>query len=262
MGKFLLAVACLCLLPHSIYSQQPVDPDAVIITIRLEEPTADPTAAKLTAAKENFNAERDQAKQALLDNLKRKQAAAKQAGDLNTLEALTEEIEAFRQAGTLPKNVPVNLYEAALKTARTKLESVYAATINAHLKNNELDKAKALQAELDKLIKGSMPAADPVQANTVWKNDNGNQILVSRREGAAFYARYSWGKGNGIREVKGTVNGDKAGWLGKDAKNIKGIPGGDNVGTLVRLDDGGYKWVIDFTDADGKTGSFTVWLQK
>jgi len=187
MGKLLLAAACLFLIPTVSHAQEPVP---------------DPIAAKITAAKDAFYAERDKAEEVLLAALARKEAAAKQTGDIKTIETVRAETEAFRKEGTLPKSVPLTTYNTSMKTARTKLENVYLATIKTYTQADKIEEAKELQAELIKLQQ-AIPN-DPAPGPAANKNPTPGNFKGQSLRVLTFNIRHAAGE-NGLQRVADVI---------------------------------------------------------
>jgi len=255
MGKLLLAAACLFLLQSAS---------------RADEPAADPIAAKITAAKDAFYAERDKADEALIKLLEKKEATAKQAGDLKTLEAVRAELEVFRNEGSLPKLVPLTIYDSSLKSARTKLENVYLGAIKTYTQKDKLDEAKALQKELDEFrapkAVAEKPNADPLQPNSVWVAiENGAEVsrmTIKQRDKESFVAEVISTKLNSEKVVTGNIKEGKISWLAKDSKVVKGKAGANEEGELAK-DPAGY--VLNMTwrgTAGGGSGKYQFRLVK
>jgi hypothetical protein len=246
MGKLLIVAAYLFL---------------VQATSRAEEPAADPITAKITAAKDAFYAERDKAEQALIVLLEKKEATAKQAGDIKTIEAVRAESEAFRNEGTIPKLVPLTTYDTAMNQARAKLENAYAAGIKAYTLADKITEAKELKKNLDEVLsvdKRPLPKEDPFQVNSVWVRPD-YKLVVTQRQGERFLARYTGKRHDRI--VSGTYKNGEVRWYRKEAKILQGDPDADHIGKLSKDDKG---WKINFTwyENGQKKGTFTHRLDK
>jgi hypothetical protein len=199
---------------------------------------------KITAAKDAFYAERDKAEQALIVLLEKKEAAAKQAGDLKALEAVRAELEAFRKEGKLPKSVPLTMYETAMKLARTKLQNIYLASIKSYTQKDEIDQAKELQAELERITKNQNPAVkSPISVvekegylpvGSVWENTEIQITLtVTENKDTKFRAMLD-NKGKAkIFELNGTVKDKTFTCLAKDIRVIQGDAVPDFFGTVT-----------------------------
>lgn len=224
--------------------------------LQAEEPAADPIAAKITAAKDAYYAERDKAEQGLIVLLEKKETAAKQAGDLKAIEAVRAEAEAFRKDGKLPKLVPLTAYENAMNQAKTKLQAAYAAGIKSYALADKLEEAKALQKQLDAVLAvAPRREEDPFIVNSSWTRPGGEaKIVVLQRQGEKFIAKYTGNKTE--RLVTGTIKDRDIHWKGKDSKIIRGPADGDHDGKISKDEKG---WKIDFTWYRGgeKVGSFT-----
>jgi hypothetical protein len=250
MVKLLIAAVCLFLIQTAG---------------RAEEPAADPIVAKITAAKDTFYAERDKAEQALIVLLEKKEASAKQAGDLKVIEAVRAESDAFRKEGILPKLVPLTVYEAAMKLARTKLENNYLAAIKDYIKQDKLDEAKILQTALDELRAGpkkNLVPNDPFPAKSVWVSEQGGEdssvLTVLQRKEDKFEGQITSQKVD--RLIFGTVSNGKVSWDAKDVKALKGSKGPNNVGTFETDEKGPLiklRWY-----GGGKSGGSTYRLKK
>jgi hypothetical protein len=269
MVKLLIAAVCLLLIQ---------------VAGRAEEPVADPIKAKITAAKDAFHAERDKAGQTLIVLLEKKEATAKQAGDLKSLEAVRDEIAAFQKHATLPKLVPTTAYESALKIARTRIETEYATAMKVYTQQMRAEEVKQLQQQLDELLQGkkSAPpatnaglefkieisgldkpsagepgaAADPFQAKSIWRS-NDNVLSVLERQGESFKANY---RGPAFeRVVQGTIKDKKILWLAKESEILTGDPGTDHEFVIVHDTKNGFRLV---RMKDGKKSAYTLNLQQ
>ena len=220
MCKLLLVAACLVFIQAASLA---------------EEPMPDPIAAKITAAKDAYYAERDKADEALIKLLEKREAAAKQPGDLKALEAVRAEFEAFRKEGTLPKSVPIASYESSMKLSRIRLDSAFKSCIKDLIKSDRVEEAKEVQAQLETLVQAQYKNVDPFQQNTLWIG-NFNMldmgIQVTHRDGEKFKARFVHGP-DVIRDVIGTIKEGRFIWLANDVKAIKGGQGADFSGTVL-----------------------------
>jgi hypothetical protein len=263
------------------------------------EPQQDEIAKKITAAKDTFYAERDKAEQTLIDALMRKEATAKQAGDLKSLEAVRAELDAFRKEGKLPKLVPLTTYEMAMKSARTKLENVYLAAIKTYTQNDKIEQAKGVQTLLEefrnpgsKAKQGDAPKLDPLPLDSEnpleiskpaeSKTSAPPPAIVRPAFGAdPLQANTVWrGTDNTLtiterkddqyravytngksfeRQVRGTIKDGKLTWVLKDVVAIKGQPGGDHYWVLERTDKG---FKLNQTTSDGKLAKISLTLVK
>jgi hypothetical protein len=225
----------------------------ILVAVQLCAQETDPIPAKIAAAKDNFYAERDKAEKVLLDALARKENTVKQAGDLKALEAVRAEIQAFRQEGVLPKLIPTTVYATALKNAHAKLQNSYAEAIKAYTRTEQLDKAKEIQQQLDDLRvekNGSkiVPAADPLEVNSVWQNSNlSTGLTIKNRKDESFQGMMLHGKTE--REVLGTIKEGKIYWF------LKTGDGGDHHYGVISKDDKGLK--MDVTWQDSKNAKRT-----
>lgn len=79
----------------------------------------------------------------------------------------------------------------------------------------------------------SINAKDPIGKDSSWSGKLLGAVCrlkITERKGEAFRGRFEAGRN--IREISGTVKGDKLVWLAKDTKVINGEAGGDNFGTV------------------------------
>ncbi len=108
---------------------------------------------KLAAAKSKYDDAAEKARDSILDGLKKKAATAKNAGDLETLEAIQTETKAFEDAGVLPRSVPIKQYESQMKLARARLEESYNDAIKQYTKEGKIELAKAVRQEREEFLK-------------------------------------------------------------------------------------------------------------
>ena len=73
-------------------------------------------------------------------------------------------------------------------------------------------------------------AADAIQAGSTWQDNAGRTLIILQRMGGTYRGRFTKND-QFIREVTGSVTGDKISWLAKDVSAIKGGPG-NNFGTI------------------------------
>lgn len=156
------------------------------------------------------------------------------------------------------------------------LKEDYEGLVRDYTKERNLARAKALRDELAGLVrkpvaqverptmveKKTSRVSGRVSGDAVfipgseWISDDGVvRLLLLTREGEKFTGLFHLGQ-NQVREVKGSVKGEKLQWLGKDVIAHNGGRGGDNFGTLSQ-DDKGPK--LDFTWVqNGNGGAFML----
>jgi hypothetical protein len=94
-------------------------------------------------------------------------------------------------------------------------------------------------------------------AGTEWASDDGGlRLRILSRDGTNFTGIVLVGKG-GVREIKGSVKGEKIGWLAKDVTALSGKAGGDNAGVLT-ADGKGPRLDFTWTGANGTGGQFVL----
>lgn len=120
----------------------------------------DSVGKNLATAKEAYGKGVEKARDGLLADLKKKAEAAQKAGELKALEKVLAEVKAFEGGGDLPKSVSTKAYEGQLRATRTKLEEAYASSVKQYTKDGKIDRAKAVQSELDEFKKGTPPKPD------------------------------------------------------------------------------------------------------
>jgi len=164
-------------------------------------------------------------------------------------------------------------FEKAVATLKEDYESL----VKDYTKERNLARAKALREELAGLARKPVapPSGRPIMVEkktsrvservsgdavlvpgSEWISDDGVvRLRLLTREGENFTGLFHLGQ-NQLREVKGSVKGEKLQWLGKDVTALNGGRGGDNFGTLSQ-DDKGPK--LDFTWVqNGNGGAFTL----
>ena len=109
----------------------------------------DPIKNKLDTAKEEYDKEVDKVFEELLALLKQKQAAAKKAGNLQNLEQVEAEIDAFEKDEVLPRSVSTRAYEKAMGRVCKKMEDAYIIARKEYTQADKIDEAKALDRELE-----------------------------------------------------------------------------------------------------------------
>ena len=111
--------------------------------------------------------------------------------------------------------------------------------------------------ELIASISEHLSGDETLVAGSEWVSEDGFlRLRLLAREGEQYTALFHLGQ-NGLREVKGSVKGEKLQWLGDDVTAHKGARGGDNFGTLSQ-DGKGPKLEFKWKDRDGKGGEFTL----
>jgi hypothetical protein len=138
----------------------------------------DAIGKKLAAAKDEFQKATVKARATLIDELKKKAAAAQNAGDLKNLEKIEDEIKAFEAKGDLPKVVPVKVYQSDLRAAKAKFEEAYKSAVKEYTIAGKRTLAKTTQKDLDEFQKGG-PVDAPVE----------NQFFDKARGAVAAFAR-------------------------------------------------------------------------
>ncbi len=101
-------------------------------------------------------------------------------------------------------------------------------------------------------------AFDPFKQKSVW-SDEGLKLTVIDRQGETFRGKLECNEW--ARIVRGTINDGQVSWLAKDVQIIKGFTGGDNHGN-ISSDDNGYKLDVEWKQSNGKSGSFTLRLNR
>ena len=102
----------------------------------------------------------------------------------------------------------------------------------------------------------NIATSDPFQTGSVWSGEERGYhqtLTILERSATTFRARFEIGTII-VREITGSVKGNRISWFGKDVHATKGGPGGDDVG-IVTSD----KIEITWRDPkNGKTGGFTL----
>jgi hypothetical protein len=116
---------------------------------------------RLDDAKSTFEQEQTKLRDDLTGVLKKKADDAKKAGDLKLLERARAEADAWDTKGELPKIVSTRSYEEGLKKTRMKMELAFTAAVKEYTKADNIERAKATEAELYEFKNGraSTPAA-------------------------------------------------------------------------------------------------------
>jgi hypothetical protein len=113
--------------------------------------------------------------------------------------------------------------------------------------------------ELIASISEHLSGDETLVAGSEWVSEDGFlRLRLLAREGDQYTALFHLGQ-NGLREVKGSVKGEKLQWLANDVTAHKGARGGDNFGTLSQ-DGKGPKLDFKWKDRDGNGGDFTLRL--
>jgi hypothetical protein len=94
-------------------------------------------------------------------------------------------------------------------------------------------------------------------AGSEWTSDDKwMRLRILSRQGDQYTALYSAGP-NVLREIQGTVSGEKLQWISKNVTAHKGARGGDNSGKLSQ-DSQGPKLDFMWKDDNGNSGEFVL----
>jgi hypothetical protein len=111
--------------------------------------------------------------------------------------------------------------------------------------------------EIVSLISEKVSGDELLVAGSEWASDDKFlRLRLVSRQGGRYTALFFLGP-NGLREIKGTVNGEKLEWLSKDVTAHKGSRGGDNFGKLSQ-DSQGPKLDFTWKDDKGNSGEFVL----
>ncbi len=121
----------------------------------------DSITKKFADAKSTFEQEQNKLRDDLTGALKKKADEAKSAGDLKLLERVRAEADAWETKGELPKVVSTRVYDEGVKKSRMKMEDGFKTAIKEYTKADNIDRAKAVETELDDFKNGraSTPAS-------------------------------------------------------------------------------------------------------
>jgi hypothetical protein len=143
---------------------------------------ADPIKEQLDKARAAYQDEAARLRQALLDQLDKREEAARTDGNKKQVDEVKAQREAFADRGELPKMVPTDSYRQGLKSAVATLEVAYNAAIKDYTKASEDKKAQAVEDELKEFRKESesTSAKKPVVVATWVHEVRMNGKIVSR----------------------------------------------------------------------------------
>ncbi|QDU73286.1 hypothetical protein Pan97_02540 [Bremerella volcania] len=147
---------------------------------------------EIIAAKEVFEENIDSAKKHLLERLETKLEFAQRRGELELVESVVKEIEAFKGKGILPTVVPADGYVTTFERALTQLENAYDQVVRRYVREGLLDDARYLQDEIKKIK--ALPSNHPTYANAEIVVKSGASSLQNLKNGVrAFSDRsYKW----------------------------------------------------------------------
>jgi hypothetical protein len=163
----------------------------------------DTVATALNSAVEEFKQAQVESERKLLDQLEKKIQTAQTSGDLELYEKLSDERERYLSGGVLPQSASVRTYEASLRQARSKLNSAYLTAIKAYTSLGSIEKAKALQQELNSLKAATPDRYGTANSRSYWGHASGYFV---RGPGTDWFERYHDGKpmANLFQEISST----------------------------------------------------------
>src|SRR5258708_40175575 len=121
---------------------------AVIVAPQTRGDEPDPIKEKLSQAKTAFAAAMEKAKKELLDELQKKEDAARADANKKVVDIVKMEREEFINSGQLPKIVPSVTYKRDWNQARQTLETAMASTVKGFTKAGRDAEADKLASEL------------------------------------------------------------------------------------------------------------------
>jgi hypothetical protein len=211
----------------------------------------DAVASKLVAAKTAYEKDLGKAREGLVAELKKMAEVRRKAGNLSALEKVESDLKAFEEKGTLPKTISTistRDYTDAVRVARIRMTTAYAAAVKEYTTAGKTDLAKATQASLDEFKKAKGAGTDEVPDDgfaegvkfvgtnlQVWASAEkkkkptvkGNewQFVVTKRSGNEFTA-----EGFGGCQWEGTiVKGVVKGTCTKAPQGLKNIIGNNSL---------------------------------
>ena len=223
----------------------------------------DPIQKTLDAALAKYDSTVDDAAKQMLKLLDTARDSAQRRGDLDALQSLDSEIDAFKNDSALPKSVSTTTYQRSTQRAVARVQIAYENAIREYTKNNNIPLAKQLQTELDEIRKSGTVAVDPLKQHRIWVGTEKPVVFtITRRVGASFQARFRVNE-KIVRLVSGTADTKILQWKAADVIAEKGGPGGNNTGTIIK-DENGYRIEFKWQDANGsgKGGEFVLRPEK
>lgn len=108
----------------------------------------DQILVKLNRAKTAYESDREQYRDAVNKYFDKREDGARTQGNKKLVDQIKAERSAFLQYGDLPSNAPAEL-RRRLQSARTSMESAYAAAIRDYTKSKKDNEANAIERELE-----------------------------------------------------------------------------------------------------------------
>ena len=115
----------------------------------------------LTKAKAEYEMNIAAANDSVVEAMSRARDAAQKRGDLDLLKTLSQELQVFREQGTLPKSLSSQRFVTKFRFARKRMEDAYETAVRAYTKAGQIELATATQREAKEFQAGRRsPPAD------------------------------------------------------------------------------------------------------
>jgi hypothetical protein len=171
----------------------------VALVVGLHPARADDAEAvkeTLFQAKKAYDGETQKFRKAVAELLDKREGAARQAGNKKLVDQIKFEQKAFENEGELPTGVPIALL-VQMRTARTTLDKVYAASVKAYVRLKDDAAAEAIEKEQKRFQVSSLVLCgkrtylatlkhNELKDEKDWFTDNGKQYgtgLPFKRDG-------------------------------------------------------------------------------
>jgi hypothetical protein len=142
----------------------------------------DPIKDTLDRARAAYKDAVEKCRQTLLEQLDKREEAARKDGIKKVVDQAKAEREAFTERGELPKGAAAAAYRKGLKTAAVAMEAAYQTAIKEYTRAREDGKAQAVEREMKqfKAEADAKPAPRPPYVVATWVHQVMNRGKVSR----------------------------------------------------------------------------------
>lgn len=216
---------------------------------------------ELDRARAAYSHDTEAAKKKLIDATDVVVNKLAQRGELENVKAAKTQKERFEREGTLPTSPRLDSaksdYEKDLRLAKSSLRKALEKAKVDYTKALKIPEAEAVAAELAQMdpprptqstVSAVQPIPvpeDPFPAGSFWSGQVVNRVdgvtttalvdlFVIERVQNTFRARLEAGQNEDriVRDITGTIFGNKVSWLARNVKVVLGGPGLDNSGTI------------------------------
>jgi hypothetical protein len=222
---------------------------------KAKDPAMEKIEKTISEAIRQFETKKETYVKEVLDLFEKKETSVRGKGNLELLNQIKKEKEAFLSQNREPSLFFITDQKRLMEKAKIELIKIYEQAIKDCVQLKLDFEAEEYTKELQGIKNGVLPGLqklrqmpelpkvpprpepkDYFQANSYWADSRELRILqVTKREDNQFTALWYPQSKAEIREVSGTISENKFSWLAKNVKLLKGkSPGGNNFGTIQK----------------------------